>query len=45
MYYRKINIKHMQLTTIVPTPVSISTPKAFNELVKLLRILEARLFA
>uniref|UniRef100_A0A0A9DEP9 Uncharacterized protein n=1 Tax=Arundo donax TaxID=35708 RepID=A0A0A9DEP9_ARUDO len=31
--------------TIVPTPVNISTPRAFIELVKLLRILEARLFA
>ncbi len=30
---------------MVPKPVNISTPKAFIELVKLLRILEARLFA
>ena len=32
-------------TTILPNPVNISTPIAFIELVKLLRILEARLFA
>lgn len=34
-----------QLTTIVPMPVNMSTPSAFIELVKLLRIFEARLFA
>ena len=35
----------MECTKIVPTPSSISTPRPFNELVKLLLIFEARLFA
>ena len=46
IYYNPDSREHnMSLTTIVPKPVSMSTPSAFKELVKLLRIFEARLLA
>lgn len=35
----------VKLTTMVPTPVRMSTPNEFIELVRLFLILDARLFA
>lgn len=36
---------HLRHTIMVPNPVKMSTPIAFNELVRLPRIFEARLLA